>query len=238
MKYRWEHKLPVQSLAIAPDGRRVLTGSPMAHSFGIWDLETGKEIRQVSLPDKNQIHGIAFSLDAGQVVSVGHEIYLWDVETGKKLRRLHGTYKGFQGMVWSAAFSPQGKKLATGSGFWNIQNMRTVYVDCTVRLWDVGTGKEIHKLRGHQDYVTCVGFSPNGRRLLSGSGNSIFTGNQVNKPLTSDYSVRLWDVETGNELACLKGHTGPVRAVAFSPDSRFALSGSDDHTIRLWRLPK
>ena len=65
-----------------------------------------------------------------------------------------------------------------------------------------------------------LAYSPNGDRLASGS---------------NDDTVRLWDPKTGTELEILKGHTGDVRAVAFSPDGGMLASGDgNDNEIRLW----
>jgi WD40 repeat protein len=60
-----------------------------------------------------------------------------------------------------------------------------------------------------------------GRRAVSGS---------------SDGTLRLWDLETGEGLSPLEGHTGGVTAVAVLADGRRALSGSRDNTLRLWDL--
>jgi len=69
--------------------------------------------------------------------------------------------------------------------------------------------------------VYCYAFSLNGKRALSGGRDNI---------------VRLWDLETGRCLRALTGHTGWVRAVAWSADERLALSGSDDTTVRVWEI--
>ena len=112
---------------------------------------------------------------------------LWDSRTGRELFVL----RGHAGFVWSACFSPDGKRLLTASQ------------DGTLRLWDPATGQGLRTLRGHTDAVLCVAFSPDGRRLLSAS---------------ADNSARVWDPDTGQELFSLRGHLGPVASAAFSPD--------------------
>src|SRR5262249_52313272 len=77
-------------------------------------------------------------------------------------------------------------------------------------------------LVGHQEGVLCVALARDGARVASG-GNGC--------------PVRVWRASDGQELACLTGHTGPVRAVAFSPDSRYVYSGAADGELRRWPVP-
>ena len=115
--------------------------------------------------------------------------------------------EGYTGDVYSIAWSPNGKLLATGSD------------DRTVKLWDAATGKMLADLPGHTDSICSVAWSPNGKTLASSAG---------------DATLKLWDLDTGKLLSSLRGHTGGVYTVAWSPDGKTLASGSDDRTVKLW----
>ncbi|KAL8353836.1 hypothetical protein RB601_003595 [Gaeumannomyces tritici] len=117
------------------------------------------------------------------------------------------TLEGHGGSVSSVAFSPDGQRLASGSG------------DNTVKLWDAATGACLQTLEGHSDEVLSVAFSPDGQRLASAS---------------YDKTVKLWDAATGACLQTLEGHSSSVSSIAFSPDGQRLASGSDDETVKLW----
>jgi len=75
-------------------------------------------------------------------------------------------------------------------------------------------------LEGHTRSVRSVVFSPDGRRIVSASG---------------DETIRIWNSETGEMmLGPLKGHTDTVVSAVFSPDGRLIVSASFDKTIRIW----
>jgi len=113
--------------------------------------------------------------------------------------------------VSSVAFSPDGRHALSGSD------------DKTLRLWEVASGKELRRFKGHTGEVRSVAFSPDGRHALSGS---------------NDNTLRLWEVASGKELRRFKGHTKGVTEIVFSPDGRTALSGSADGPLSMWNVER
>jgi WD40 repeat protein len=117
------------------------------------------------------------------------------------------TLSGHNGDVNSVAWSPDGKRLATGSE------------DSTAKVWETGTGKELLSLSGHTDRISSVAWSPDGKRLATGSW---------------DKTAKVWDVGTGKQLQVLSGNTDWVNSVAWSPDGKRLATGSEDGTAKVW----
>lgn len=93
--------------------------------------------------------------------------------------------------------------------------------DNTVRLWDLTTGAEVWRQEGHGADHGAAAFVPGGRVVSAGK----------------DGVIRVRDGATGRAVHELTGHEGFVLSVSVSRDGRHALSGGDDGTARLWRLP-
>ena len=77
------------------------------------------------------------------------------------------------------------------------------------------------ELKGHTGWVNSVAFSPDGKRIVTGS---------------RDDTARIWDAETGKELQKLEGYASTVNSVAFSPDGKKIVTGSTDGTARIWDI--
>lgn len=171
------------------------------------------------------IHAVAFFPDGRRFASLNNAgpVRVWDVKTGKELKRFTpGSRNPSDAGIVAMAVSRDGRYLAGAS---NRERLEKYGVD----VWDVATGQEVGSFIGHSQMVKSVAFTPDGRRILTASG---------------DQTIRVWDTGTGRAIRCLRGHGADVNALAVTPDGRYALSGAGDYwggklhdpTIRMWDL--
>ncbi|MGP4022322.1 nSTAND1 domain-containing NTPase [Actinomadura sp. 3N407] len=185
------------------------------------------------------------------------------LSAGFAVSRMRGVVRGHDDTVWAVAWSPDGSLLATASSDRTVRVWQTASSEAR-RLdgggWGPGDGVEVAVLRGHENTVSSVAWSPDGSRLASasddgtvrvwdvasrtriallrGHGDKVWSvawspdGTRV-ASACQDGDVRIWDVSEGT-AATLSGHESWVRDVAWSPDGTRIASGSDDRTIRVW----
>ncbi|RXW13019.1 hypothetical protein EST38_g12835 [Candolleomyces aberdarensis] len=203
------HRGLVWSVAISPDGKRIVSGS-RDNTIRIWDMETGAQVGEPLLGHGGHINSVAISPDGKLIVSGSSDmtIRIWDAETGMQVGE---SLRGHEHSVLSVAFSHDGQRIISGSR------------DNTIRIWDAAAGTQVGvPLQGHTDWVRSVAISPNGKRIVSSS---------------DDKTIRIWDAEKGTQLGePLQGHRSPVWSVAISPDGQRIVSGSLDDTIRIWDM--
>jgi WD40 repeat protein/serine/threonine protein kinase len=107
-----------------------------------------------------------------------------------------------------------------GNGFLRDGRVWVCIAGSQIRFWDVRTRQHTHSLDCHEA-ITRLAVSRDGKLLAASR---------------ADYTILLWDADSGTELGTLSGHQAAVWALAFSPDGRTLASGSVDRTVKLWNL--
>ncbi|HEY3857747.1 MAG TPA: serine/threonine-protein kinase [Verrucomicrobiae bacterium] len=151
--------------------------------------------------------------------------------------------------VWCAHFSPDGRRIVTGSG------------DGTARVWDAQTGQPLTEPLKHNGEISWAQFSPDGTRIVTASRDhtarvwDALSGQPLTAPLkhegegfqAAQFSpdgrrivtaagvyAQVWDAQTGEALAGPMKHHYDIESAEFSPDGRRVVTGSNDATAQVW----
>ncbi|MFQ5407425.1 MAG: BTAD domain-containing putative transcriptional regulator [Anaerolineales bacterium] len=245
------HAGGVISIAISPDGQKLLSGS-MDGTARVWDVASGAELLRFERHG-NWVTEVAFTLDGryaltgatGGDLFVGFEgggLFMWDVETGDVVHEFETID------VWSMSVSPDGRRLTTGGN------------DSVNHVWDLESGEETLQFEA---YGTGTTFTPDGASIIYGTfGNGLFqidatTGEQIRhfnygtalraRPtvsadgallLSSDFGgpLYLWDLERAITLRRFGlFDRGSAMENVITPDNRYALVAFNN-TITQWDL--
>ena len=278
-----EHRDWFPTLAFSPDGTKLVSlgveeGTPIFgagtsfrqpvasyrayHFIHLTDVKTGREL--ATLRYTMGAEKLTFSADGKTVAFRGPgEIRLWNTETRDEVAiPLADRSAGFRNIpwVWSLAFSPDSKRLVSGTSKGDIQ------------MWDVATGAALIAFAKSKALrARALAFSPDGTLLAAGTRSHIHLwevdtanellpisiGHRRDRPSTNSAellerlvfspdgevlvsgfyptgTIQLWDVKTGEKIAALDGHTKGVNTLAFSPDGTMLVSAATDGTMLLW----
>jgi tRNA A-37 threonylcarbamoyl transferase component Bud32 len=256
----WQHGAEVLSLAFSPDGRRVASANA-DRVVRVDDLGTGAAA--VFVRRAARVRSVVYSPDGTRLASAagdanqGGEVKVWDVADGRELLSL----PGLRGIVWCAAYTPDGKRLITLTG------------DGTLKAWDAATGEEVFAFQGQARKANGFSLTPDGKLLaaldigqmvgvwdaaagrpassvgqnlsanpflcatLSPDGRFLAVGDEANAALVLDWrsSARTYWYNDPN-VRTLRGHTAGVTCLAYSPDGTRLASGSRDGTVKIWNM--
>jgi RNA polymerase sigma factor (sigma-70 family) len=240
----FESMVEAQCLSLRPDGKEVAFGN-ISGVICLFDVTTGKPVNPTADPPY-EVRWMRFSADGKTLYGWAADWYSWDIATGKQSRVTNSGWnygvplspdgkftarsvwysgyrrvdapddgtrfeicdaktgeivhshrgKRFQGLGWRE-FTPDGKAVAIS------------YHDGTIGVYAIDTGKELVRMTGHKEMPQYRAFSADGRVLVTAT---------LNDPL-EEFSVRVWDLKTGKELAKLNPGVG-VCGVAASADGR------------------
>ena len=248
----------VADISLSPCGNYVAVANRWEeHGVSIWDIKTGTQLRKLKTSKHFGVTSVSYSWDGKRLVSASPSgtVYIWDGDTFQNHFCLEGLSYYIGSSIFAAEFSPDGHRVAGGSGFDSIwiwdahtgkflrelegpsgciisvafspvkgdNRLVSASRDNAVRIWDAHTGKFMRELRGHSGRVSSVAFSPDGKLVMCGCS-----------------ALVIYDAETGNMKQELKGHMGSVHSVACSlvKDPIRLVSGSWDHTVRIWEGPR
>ena len=221
------HTQPVTGFAFSPDGARIASAG-YDRTVRVWESHTGRPVLQLTAHTE-ELNRVKFSPDGSKLaLAAWNAVVVWEIPSGRRLSVLQ-VFRGaasatFQSVgrfnyqthdfqVMDVGFSPDGRLLATASGF------PKRHESGPVQVWDVQTGKQVLTLRGHERCATGVAFSPDGQ-LLASAG--------------LDRRVWVWDAASGQVVADYRGRSGPLWGLAFSPDGDSLATAEGDGAVRFW----
>jgi len=223
-----KHAAPVNQAWFDVDGQRVVTASADG-TAQVWNALTGEAIssplkhggnvlRAIFSPDGRQVLTFPAVGQASRLSTKGPDrppepppstggsadeaaAIIWEASSGRPRFTLRHRQQ-----VLDAAFSPDGRYVATGSA------------DLTAQVWSMATGEPASAPLHNQEPVSHVAFSPDSRRLVTSSGAQ----------------AQVWNAAAGTRANFILRHDATISSVSFSPDGRQVLTASEDQTVRLW----
>ncbi|MEM7118462.1 MAG: BTAD domain-containing putative transcriptional regulator [Chloroflexota bacterium] len=255
-----EHQQRVQAVCFAGPSL-ALSGSARG-GLRLWTLHNGAEERAWRSHDSDILTGFALSPDGQKALGgfVSGQVCLWDVASGEVLRRwqAHG-----DAIIRNCHFGPNGRFAVTGSGdiyrqakettvkVWDVEtgDMQHCFDEHTLHVWDVAFSPDGRFVlsTAHDGMVRYGCLANSSSRLLldtapqaalgvdiSPDGRFAVLGMGKGTSEEPEYAVLIVEIETGDIIHRLHGHSEAIYTVCYGPNGRYALSGAHDSKVILW----
>ena len=198
----------IDHVAVGPSGEWLAFGASRLGQLLVWEWQSESYIlKQQSHPDATL--ATAFAPDGQQLVTAADDgkVKVWDVRSGF----CAVTFTEHTSAVTACAFAPRGRVLFTAS------------LDGSVRAWDLIRYRNFRTFTAPTRLAfAALAVDPSGEVVCAASHDS--------------FDVHVWSVQTGQLLDQLAGHEGPIASLAFAPSGSALVSGSWDHTVRVWNV--
>jgi eukaryotic-like serine/threonine-protein kinase len=215
--WEWRHLLSLSDVSertLRWKGRMFYTGGVAADvprvaatsnaGARVWDLRTGNLISEV--PRVKYLYTACALSPDGERLVLGDQRATLHIRDATSGDLIRAVTEEPRTSVWAITFAPDGKRFAVGR------------VGGTLSILKAN-GDSVGRLQGHESTVMSLAYHPDGRRLFSGG---------------ADRTIRIWNLEAGQEIGRLEGHTDNVESLAISRDGDRLVSGSLDATVRIW----
>ena len=199
---------PISAVAVNNTGEWLAFGSSKTGQLLVWEHNSESNILKQS-SHLDAMTTLTYSPDSCSIITGADDglIKIWDASSGFHI----ATFTEHTSAVTASAYSKRGNILFTSS------------LDGSVRAWDMLRYRNFRTFTAPQRLsFSCLAIDPSAEVVCAASHDS--------------FDIHLWSVQNGALLDQLSGHEGPISTLAFTPDGRYLVSGSWDHTIRVWSV--
>ncbi len=211
----------VESLAITPDGKTIISGSS-DNTIKLWNINSGMCVNTLN-GHVDSVNSLVITPDGNIIISGSQDktIKLWDIQSGECIK----TFDDFDSEISSIVVTQDGNTMIASHGG-------------IIKLWDIGSGKCIKTIEDDNNKINSIAVTNNGQYIVSGSSEIyeeyIYHGEII---LNSYAEIKIWDIESGECISTVEQNTPRDSSIiALILDCDLIYSGSSDGTVKRFSL--